>query len=161
MSKKFFPTLLALGLVVSCAKKRDYDEVFKQPELQSKSDFKTHRMVKDKNGNMVKEPIKYMYVPMTMGTPREVKVAMPFYQGDEKVVRLEWGEKGLQVIEFERDERFNSNPMNDVPVMVIPGKYLSYRCVEDEFGDCKNKEEENKELTWDQKDYFKPDYAEL
>lgn len=87
---KNFKTLTALALLpivmIGCAKDTPFDEVYKEPKEASKTEFIT-----EENG----QPVKYLYVPMTLGTPREVTQADPFYQGDEKVVRLEWSEAGL------------------------------------------------------------------
>lgn len=167
MLKKLTPTLLVASILVGCAKEKAYEEVYKEPEQLPKSEFKLTETVEQKivglNGEettVKKEvPVKYLYVPMTMGTPREVVGAKPFYQGDEKVVRLEWSKDGLEVIQIEKDERFNDNTLNELPVLTIPGVFAKYQCAEDSFGDCTNKEEEDTEITWDQKDYFTPDYA--
>ncbi|MBD65553.1 MAG: hypothetical protein CME62_10120 [Halobacteriovoraceae bacterium] len=161
MNTKILSLTVMTVLVFSCAKEKKYDEVYKAPEQESRSRFKTTRTVTDKNGVTREEPIKYMYVPMTLGSPREVKGARPFYQGDEKVVRLEWSSEGLNVLEIEKDERFTENSHNETPVLTIPGEYSEYRCKEDEFGDCTNAEEENTEVEWHDKDYFTPDYAGL
>ncbi|MDP7321108.1 MAG: zinc-dependent metalloprotease [Bacteriovoracaceae bacterium] len=169
MFKQTTFALLTIVLVVGCAKEKSYDKVYKEVEQLKKSDIKITKKVSksvkasDGTTKTIEEevPVKYMYVPMTMGTPREVVEAKPFYQGDEKVVRLEWSKEGLEVLEIEKDERFNDNPLNDLPVLTIPGEYNAYKCSEDEFGDCTNKEEVDTELEWDQKPYFYPNYADL
>lgn len=150
---KNFKTLTALALLpivmIGCAKDTPFDEVYKEPKEAAKNEFIT-----EENG----QPVKYLYVPMTLGTPREVTSADPFYQGDEKVVRLEWSEAGLEVLEIEKDKRFSDNDLNDTPVLTIPGSYASYRCREDSYGKCTNAEEENTEVEWYQKDRFTPDF---
>lgn len=147
-------TVLALApiIMVGCAKDTPYDEVYKEVKEASKNEFIT-----EENG----QPVKYLYVPMTLGTPREVTQADPFYQGDEKIVRLEWSEAGLEVLEIEKDRRFAENDLNDTPVLTIPGSYASYRCREDSYGKCTNAEEENNELEWFQKDKFTPNFEGL
>jgi ribosomal protein L29 len=145
---------LAIGLLIGCAQERAEDKVYTSPRVGGKSIVKTH----DAKTGLA---IKYLYVPMTMGTPRKVAAAAPFVQGDEKVVKLKWVEDGLEVVEIERDERFADNELNDSPVLTIPGKHLAYRCEEDEYGDCTNKQEENEELEWHEKNYFEPNFREL
>ena len=147
--------VLVLGslLLASCAKEKEYDKVYKKAETLKISDVLT----KNADGT----PTKYLYVPMTLGTPREVAEANPYFQGDEKIVMLEFTKDGLEVLEIEKDERFVNNDLNNTPVLTIPVDYKQYKCAEDEFGDCTNKEEEDSDLTWDQKEYFYPDYAAL
>jgi hypothetical protein len=161
MLRNLTPTLLLAVLVVGCAKEKAYETEYKEPEMLKRSDIKTHRLVVDKDGNKKQEAIQYMYVPMSLGTPREVVAASPFEQGDEKVVKLKWSKKGLEVIDFEKDDRFSDNELNDTPVLTIPGEYAGYRCAEDDFGDCTNEEEEIDDVSWDQKGNFTPDYADI
>ncbi|MDD0853301.1 zinc-dependent metalloprotease [Halobacteriovorax sp. GB3] len=153
-------TMSALVLV-GCAKDKPYDEVYKAPEVGSKGLYQITQKVTQKNGSVSDEPVKYLYVPMTMGTPREVPEAMPFYQGQEKIVRLQWSKDGLEVLEVEKDERFSDNDLNDTPVLTIPGNQLSYRCREDAYGECTNNEEVNSEQEWYDTTHFKPDFEGL
>lgn len=154
-------TLSLLAIVVGCAKERPYDTIYKEEKLHPKSSFVVSETVTDKNGNKKKVPVQYMYVPSSLGTPMEVADAAPFVQGNEKVVTLKWEERGLSVYEVERDARFKSNDLNSTPVLTIPGDYLAYRCHQDAYGQCTNKEEENTELEWYQKNQFKPDFEKL
>lgn len=153
-------TLLVL-LAFGCAKEKEYDAVYKRAEIESRSSIKTDEKLIAKDGSTKTKPIKYLYVPMTLGTPREVKQANPFFQGQEKIVRLKWAKDGLKVLEMELDDRYTDNDLNEVPVMTIPGDYRSYRCVKDSYGKCTNAEEENQEITWDQKPFFDPKFEEL
>ncbi len=163
MNRMKLNSLLTLSLLfaVGCAKDKPYDVVYKEEKLHSKSQFVTTEIVTDKDGNKKEVPVQYIYVPSSLGTPMEVAEAAPFVQGQEKVVTLKWEEAGLSVYEVERDERFDNNILNHTPVLKIPGDYLSYRCQEDAYGDCTNKEEENNELEWYEKDQFKPDFEEM
>lgn len=153
MYTKFLSLTLLTALFISCAKEKEYDDVYKKPETHSKSEF----LVKESDG----QPTKYLYVPMTLGTPREVAKANPFYQGQVKLVNIDFTEAGLAVHEIEKDLRFSDNDLNKSPVLLIPGEYKDYRCSKDEYGDCTNKEEENTEVTWDQKRFFLPDFKSL
>ena len=160
-NKKIGILILTCVTIVSCAKKEAYDTVYKKAELESKSSIKISKKTINRSGQEETEPVKYLYVPMTLGTPRQVKQANPFYQGDEKIVRLKWAKDGLKVLEMELDDRYSDNDLNEVPVMTIPGEYRSYRCERDSYGDCTNAEEENEDITWDQKQFFEPDFAKL
>lgn len=147
-------TLLTLGLVLlgGCAKEKEYDDVYK-PDVESLSKFPCAKNLKDAP--------EMLYVPMTLGTPREVADANPFYQGGEKVVKCVFTEEGIEVVEIEKDERFSDNDLNNTPVLMIPGKYKEYGCKEDQYGDCTNVEEEKSELEWFEKKNFEADYAGL
>ncbi len=168
---KLSPFILTAVLIVGCAKKADYEEVHKEVEVQTKGSFFTpfsenraesQAFANESKGEAIKGMSKkYLYVPMTLGTPREVAEANPFYQGDTKLVRMQFSKDGLEVLEVEKDGRFAENALNNTPVLTIPGDHLAFQCKEDANGDCSNEEEENEDVTWNQKNYFKPDYAEL
>ena len=153
MSKKLIPALILTSLFVSCAKERSYDEVFKVAETHNLSDFPC--------GKDLKSAKEMLYVPMTMGTPRKVAQASPFYQGDTKVVKCAFTENGIEVLEIEQDDRFSDNSLNNSPVLTIPGEYKAYACTEDQYGDCTNTEKEENDLNWDQKDHFVPAFDDL
>lgn len=153
MINKFSPILLMAIVAVGCAKKESYEEVYK-PKVKAKKAFFTA----DKDGFSEK---KYLYVPMTLGTPRKVADANPFYQGGTKLVKLHWSKKGIEVVDMEKDERFSDNPLNNNPVLLIPGEYKQFDCKEDVNGDCSNVEEEVTDLEWYQKSNFEQDPSEL
>lgn len=103
----------------------------------------------------------YLYVPMTQGTPRTIADANPFFQGDEKLVKIKFDKNGLGVYELERDLRFRDNPLNNMPVLTIPGSYVDYSCEQDSSGHCSNVGSENKSISWNDKRYFFPKLEEL
>ena len=103
----------------------------------------------------------YLYVPMTGSTPRGVTEADPFYQGKEKLVKLRFVKKGLEVVEVERDDRFQFNPLNQYPVMTIPGDHIDYKCSEDDNNECLTGDEEDDTKTWDQKRFFIPELEDI
>lgn len=161
-----FATLVFVG----CAKEKPYDAQYKAVELMSRDKFVIEETVrvggqmvdgKMVGGEMVTRPVEYIYVPMTLGTPMNVTDADPFFQGDEKLVRLAWSEAGLEVREIEDDQRFADNDLNEYPVLTIPGDYKSYRCREDAYGECTNVEEENTELEWYDKTSFLPKFEDI
>lgn len=104
---------------------------------------------------------KYLYVPMTLGTPREVKIADPFYQGNEKVVKLQWSEDGLEVLELDKEDRWNDNPLNNHPVLKIPGSHKDYTCTTDDNGECTNGDQEDNDITWKKRRFFMPRFEGL
>lgn len=103
----------------------------------------------------------YLYVPMTGSTPRGVTEADPFYQGKEKLVKLRFAKEGLEVVEVERDERFQFNSLNQYPVMTIPGEHVDYKCEEDDNNECLTGDEEDEQKTWEQKRFFIPELDDL
>ncbi|RLA63056.1 MAG: hypothetical protein DRQ88_07355 [Epsilonproteobacteria bacterium] len=150
---KKLPKILALTVssllfVFGCAKKPEYESVHKDVKLTNISkSFDTKA--------------EYVYVPMTMGSPREVTEADPFFQGSAKIVKIRFGEQGIEVYQPEKDERFSDNELNNSPVLLIPGTFHAYRCATNNLGECTNREEENNEITWNQKPFFKPNPAGL
>lgn len=70
----------------------------------------------------------WIYVPSTGAIPRYVSSMFPFFQGDEKIVRLHWNETGLQIFEEDKD-RINSwqKPrwQQGSPLLTLPVEYLS------------------------------------
>ncbi|MBF0298986.1 MAG: zinc-dependent metalloprotease [Oligoflexia bacterium] len=139
--------LLGILFLASCAKDRAYEEVYKDAEIMQKNAIDTSGV--------------YLYMPSTLAAPREITSAQVFRQGDEKLVKIRFDKNSLDVVQFEKNEEFRSNPVNEVPILSIPATYSDYRCTTDNNGDCLNKEEENNEITWDQKRFFKPDLANL
>ncbi|MBT7668731.1 MAG: hypothetical protein HN623_04065 [Bdellovibrionales bacterium] len=99
---------------------------------------------------------EYLYVPMTLGTPREIRAANPFYQGEEKIVKLSFDKEGLNIYEVEEDERFGANQLNNYPVMTIPGNYVDFKCVEDGAKRCTGGDQMNYEISWEDKRFYMP-----
>jgi hypothetical protein len=138
---------LSMGLV-SCAKKPGYDE-----------------LTKDKNivtiASAIDTDSEYLYVPMSLGAPREVVSAYAYFQGQEKIVKLKMMEEGLVAYEVDSDKRFQDNDLNETLVFTLPGTYHSYRCSENSLGECTNREEENNDIEWERKEHFIPDFANI
>lgn len=100
----------------------------------------------------------YLYMPTTGNSTRSSDVARPFWQGQEKLVKFRYTETTLQVVEVDRESRFAANPTNEKLVLEFPIKHVAYRCAEDSFGECTNKEEENKDISWDKRSLFQPNF---
>ncbi|HAZ12455.1 MAG: hypothetical protein A2X86_16855 [Bdellovibrionales bacterium GWA2_49_15] len=99
---------------------------------------------------------EFLYVPSTHGTPREVVVADPFFQGSEKIVKFRWFEDGLRVYEMEKDGRFSANDLNNSPVLTIPGRHVEWQCAKDRQGVCVGGLSENSQIPWQQRSFFIP-----
>lgn len=132
-----------LAALVACTKELPYKQEYKEDVL-SKSLIDTNS--------------DYLYVASYQDVSRSSDLARPYWQGSEKLVRFRFSEKSLQVVELDKDERFSDNPRNTKLVFEIPVDHLEYRCAEDRLGECKNEEEENKEIRWSEKTQFKPDF---
>ena len=146
----YFKTLVIISIlfIISCAKKPEYDYVHKDAKLfHIKKSFDLDA--------------EYLYVPMTMGTPRDVPEADPFFQGQPKIVKVGLQEKGLKVYQPDKDIRFKENELNNVPVFTIPGTYHAYKCATNNLGECTNREEEDNEMHWSKRPFFKPNLGNL
>lgn len=97
---------------------------------------------------------RYMYVPMSLGTPREVPAAAPFVQGNERIVYMKWVKEGLQI--YEKDKEFNSS-INEKPVLTIGGEFIDFKCRDENDASCDALEVIDPEVTEDKARYFIPD----
>jgi hypothetical protein len=152
MLKRTIPFLTLALVLASCSKEKSYEEEYK-PKVESLSDFPCSKDIENAKA--------MLYVPMTLGTPREVADANPFYQGDAKMVKCVFNKDGIEILEFEKDSRFADNDLNHMPVLQIPGDYKEFGCTEDAYGDCSNKEEEKTDLEWNEKSNFEADYSSM
>ncbi|MCP5077144.1 MAG: hypothetical protein GY951_03700, partial [Psychromonas sp.] len=78
----------------------------------------------------------WVYVPSTGNAPRYAADMFPFFQGNEKVVKLRFEEDGLKVVQVDRDMTTadgNSRWNDGAPVLIIPGDYKDYRCALDAY----------------------------
>lgn len=97
---------------------------------------------------------RYIYVPMSLGTPREVPAAAPFVQGNERIVYMKWVKEGLQI--FEKDKEFNTS-INEKPVLTIGGKFLDFKCKDENDANCQALEVIDHEVTEEKARFFIPD----
>lgn len=112
----------------------------------------------------------WMYMPSTTETPRYAMTQRGFFQGDPKLVTLRFDKtNGIYVEEVDRDKvaagsesRWDSD-INRAPVLKIPGEFRQYRCAENSYGECTNKEEINQDENIDWKDatHFVPKYEDI
>ncbi len=141
------PVLMAL-LLSSCAKKLKEEKAYKGIFNQDK-----------KTIPCVDSPC--LYLPSVVETPREVTASRPHWMGEAKLVKFKIREEYIEVVELEKDKRFDDNEQNSHPVINIPVKHIDYQCKKDEFGQCTNKEEEDKDKRWDQKKRVDIDFSDM
>lgn len=112
----------------------------------------------------------WMYMPSTGDAPRYALTQRGFFQGDPKLVTLRFDEfNGIYVEEVDRDKVNPDDPsrwdseINRAPVLKIPGEFRQYRCAENSYGECTNKEEINHDesLSWTEATHFVPKYEEI
>lgn len=140
-------TLSVLGLF-GCAKSPEYETVYKSPKMTTiDQEYDTKA--------------EYLYVPSTLGIPRRITDVSGFFQGQPKIVKIKFTEDGIAVYQEDFGTRGEDNDLNKLPVLTIPGSYHSFKCAENQLGECTNREEENTKLEWNQKPYFTPDFARL
>lgn len=144
------PALLFLlgALVVGCAKEKKYDEIFKE------STFDKALLTSD-----IDDP--WVYVPTVENTPMNVTASRSYTLGDPKLVVFKFRESNLEVLEIPTDKRFSQNENNFSPVFKLDIEHKDYRCAEDQYGECSNKEEEVNDRSWSQKKFFKTDFSRL
>ncbi|MGE4132231.1 MAG: hypothetical protein AB7F86_11375, partial [Bdellovibrionales bacterium] len=132
-----------LVLLAGCTQERPYKGLAK-PELGVNQELKT----------VVPEKVDFLFVASTVESARTASSSRPHWAGDPKRVQFKFSEKSLDVIEPDMDPRFADNPANAKAVLSIPIEHIDYKCAEDAFGKCTRKEEENKDIPWNQKRYF-------
>ncbi|RCR54556.1 hypothetical protein DTW68_28905, partial [Vibrio harveyi] len=153
--------VVAAGLVGCGPKDEPYKVVERSPYELSTSDI----------DNLSSET--FLYRRMMGETPRYLttvggKIGMGGVD-DIKLVKLIKTENGLQVAQIDGDVigeghegRFNTDN-NLIPILTIGGDYVDYKCQEDSYDKCTNKEEvdDSDALTWDKKRYFVPDFSKI
>lgn len=113
----------------------------------------TEKMVINKND--IDFDSEYIYLPSTHGTPRDVVNAAPFFQGEEKIVKIRMTADGLLIYQEDPDKRFKDNEHNESPVLLITGEHIDQSCKErEESGACKDRNLQKK--NWNEKQFFKP-----
>lgn len=142
------PVLLLSVLVASCAKEKEYEEVYKESVSA-----KAAMPCQDPNDPCI-------YVPSVGETPKDVTASRSYWMGEQKLVTFKFEEKKLVVEELPREDRFSGNRNNFSPVMEFDVEHKDYRCKEDQFGECSNTEEEV-DRPWHQKRHAKIDFGSL
>ncbi|MNJ99729.1 hypothetical protein D3C87_175100 [compost metagenome] len=141
--------LMASSMLISCTKEIPYKEVFKE-KVHTKSEIDTTS--------------EYLYVASSDTASSDdlgAANALPYWQGTEKIVKFRFTEKSLQAVEVNEESRLKDNKLNEKILIEIPISHIEYRCAEDSYKKCTNREEENSEITWSKKSKFKPNFDEL
>ncbi len=142
--------LFAILAFTGCTKERPY-----------KALPKVDLGVKQEDKAIIDTAADYLYVPSTMESSRHSSASLPHSMGDAQLVRFVFTENALKVVAPDKDGRFADNPTNQSAVLSIPIENIDYKCALDDFGKCTHKEEENNEIKWDKKRYFKLKPEEL
>ncbi|WP_332404814.1 zinc-dependent metalloprotease [Vibrio metschnikovii] len=108
---------------------------------------------------------RWFYVPTTGAAPRFAINQFPFLQGMGRYAEVCFSERGLEVRNYDSNYPDATLPKdangycipqpsnavgsdkqtNFSHILTIPGDFAAYRCQEDRYGDCVNKEEANKD----------------
>jgi len=146
--------LVSIALYGCGAEERSYDTLPRAQEQIVKSSLDTESL--------------WLYMPSTGATPRYAATQRGFFQGTPKLVKLRFDktngivaeEVDRDTIEADKDSRYAA-VINQAPVLKIPGTFQQYRCAEDNYDECTNKEElnEDADLNWEETTHFTPDYA--
>lgn len=138
--KAIIATAVAFGLV-ACGAEREHKPLPKI-EVFSKSSIDTEA--------------EYLYVPSTDEVSRNTNQGRPYWQGDQRIVKLKFDKNHLVAYAVEKDDRFTGNITNSKPVFRIPIRHVEYREARDPFGEGTNIEEENNYVEWSARRYFEP-----
>ncbi len=146
--------LVSIALYGCGAEERSYDTLPRAQEQIVKSSLDTESL--------------WLYMPSTGATPRYAATQRGFFQGTPKLVKLRFDktngivaeEVDRDTIEADKDSRYAA-VINQAPVLKIPGTFQQYRCAEDNYDECTNKEElnEDADLNWEETTHFTPDYT--
>lgn len=141
--------VIGTGLMSACTKTVPYDTVYKE-KVHEKAEIDTQA--------------EYLYVASSDIASRDdmgSAGARPYMQGAEFITKFKFTEETLRIVQVNDEERLQSNSLNEKVLLEIPIKHVEYRCQEDRYGKCTNKEEENSEKNWSQKRNFIPDFSKI
>lgn len=140
---------LSVTGVVSCTKTIPYKQLYKD-KVENKADVSTSD--------------EYLYVPTTSQTNEsfnDVSHAMPYWQADSKIVKFRFTETSLQAVQVDDDTRLKDNQTNEKILIDIPITHVDYQCTQDHYKKCTNQEEENRDIGWQNKTKFSPDFDKM
>ena len=157
MLNRFIQVSAVSVMLAGCgAEKMAYDKVERSKEEITVSSLDTDSL--------------WLYMPSTGSAPRYAITQRGFFQGEPKLVKLKFTkDNGIYAEELDRDKLFADQPSrwasanNRLPVLTIPGEFREYRCRLNDYDECTNKEEINKDdnLKWNKKSHFVPDYSKI
>ncbi len=111
--------------------------------------------------NTVKTDKDFIYLISVSDADSRAEASRPHWMSSSKLVRFSFNKTGLEVKQVVDDPRFKNNPTNEKAILSIPVTYKNYRCKQNDFKECTNKEEVEEDTTWDKRKYFQPDYEKL
>ncbi|MGL0955758.1 zinc-dependent metalloprotease [Vibrio vulnificus] len=174
--KVILASAIAVALAGCGADDQAYDFLDKDSDQISIASITSYEPVTDyQNIKEIPLPGVWMYRPSTSSAPRDSDM-YAFFAGGEVLVSLSLTEHGLVAKRIDPDivKYDPNNPqsleesrwedsINATPVLKIPGDYTAYRCQEDSYGDCTNKEEKVPELQaeWYERTHFLPKFEDL
>ncbi|HAS6348496.1 TPA: hypothetical protein I7241_11050 [Vibrio vulnificus] len=174
--KVVLASAIAFALAGCGADDQAYDYLDKDSNQISIASITSYKPVTDYQD--IKEiplPGVWMYRPSTSSAPRDSDM-YAFFAGSEVLVSLSLTEHGLVAKRIDPDivkydpnnpqsleESRWADSINATPVLKIPGDYTAYRCQEDSYGDCTNKEEKVPDLQaeWYERTHFLPKFEKL
>lgn len=144
--KRILLLTLAIALA-ACTKEVPYKEAPKDEKTTPKTAISTNA--------------EFVYVVTNGESSRTSPGARPFWMGDSKLVKFQFTENSLQVLQLEPTNLFRLNPTNSKLLLEIPVSHVDYECAKDQFGECTNQEQENQKTSWKDKAYFKPQISNM
>ncbi len=151
---------IVIFLFISCAKDKAYEEVYKESEIVSKSLIATSdnpgASVVFNKGNadleqVVNESV-YLYIPTVEQGGYYNSGARSFFVGEEKLASFKITKDKLEIYSFETEDNVVGSQLNSKPILEFPVTHKSFRCAKNSDDECSNKEEENNDISWKQKD---------
>lgn len=132
--------------VVACTKEKPYEELPKENVLEKA---------------LIDTKADYIFLASSGESKRTASANRPFWQGQEALVRLQFGENDLKVVRIDKDERFQGNTTNNTTILSIPVSHIGFQCRKDSNGNCTNSEEEMSKVSWKDRPQFKPSFASM
>ncbi|OQW51579.1 MAG: hypothetical protein A4S09_10145 [Proteobacteria bacterium SG_bin7] len=150
MIKKNLTILLSLTLISTlmsaCGAKRPMEVVVKNDQEKVSTVSTTE---------------DFIYLISVSDADSLAEASRPHWMSSSKLVRFAFNKTSLEVKQVVDDPRFKNNPTNEKSILSIPVVYKNYRCKQNDFKECTNKEESEEDSTWDKREYFLPDYERL
>lgn len=137
--------LVTSVLLAACTEERPYKPVAKIDVVSS---------------NKFEEGVDNLLVVSNVGASRKAPVT-PFEMSQGIRVQYKFTKDALLIFKMENDQRFLENSQNLTPMIKIPITHFDYKCEEDTFGDCTNREKENNDISWQDKKFFKPEFEKV
>mgnify|MGYP000297356534 CR=1 FL=1 len=157
---------LVVFLIISCAKDRPYEAIYKESEIVSKSLIATAdnpgKSVVFNEGNAeleqkVNESV-YLYIPTVEQGGYYNAGTRSFFVGEEKLASFKITKDKLEIYSFETEDNVIGNQLNSKPIIEFPIEHKSFRCAKNSDDECSNKEEENDDISWKKKDLMDIDF---